>query len=136
MIASMQKTNQSYVINDDVTIGSLDVKALYPSLDIEFTVEIVSNEFYNSEVRIENVDYVELGLYLALNNTYEQLAEMTLDNVCPRRKSIRGAPPTITGSGISITKEKRFSSWIPAINKPNDFQKRIMMKPLRLFYYF
>ena len=37
-------------LNDKTVIGSTDVKALYPSLDIPFTIEVVGDVFYNSNV--------------------------------------------------------------------------------------
>ena len=63
-------------IEGDVVIGSLDVKALYPSLDIEFTAEIVAKEFRESAFEVEGVDTKELGLYLPLNKTEEQLKKI------------------------------------------------------------
>ena len=48
-------------------IGSLDVKALYPSLDLDHTIEIAAEEFRKSDIEIEGIDDEELGLYLSLN---------------------------------------------------------------------
>ena len=52
--------------HDEVIIGSLDVKALYPSLDIDATADVVIESFQNSEFEVEGVDSQELGLYLAV----------------------------------------------------------------------
>ena len=57
MIGSIQETNGNYVLENDAIIGSLDVKALYPSLDMDFAIDVVGDEFYNSEVQVKNVDY-------------------------------------------------------------------------------
>ena len=53
------------------TVGSADVKALYPSIDIDFTCEKVAEMYMNSNVNVDekSVDKEELGLYLALNRT-------------------------------------------------------------------
>ena len=128
MIAAICQTNTQYEFREDTIIGFLDVKALYPSLDIDFTAEIVSKEFYNSGVKIENMDYDELGLYLALNYNQRQLLSRSLEKVCPTKKSKRGAPPKITGSGIGTTKKERFAPWSRAEEIPNEEQKRIMLK--------
>ena len=41
------------------------MKALYPSLDLEFTIEKAAEEFYNSDVKIEGADNEELGKVLS-----------------------------------------------------------------------
>ena len=56
MVAAIQKANIEHIDNDEKVVGSMDVKALYPSLDIGFTTEIVCEEFFNSDVKIENVN--------------------------------------------------------------------------------
>ena len=66
-------------------IGSTDVKALYPSLDIEFTVQIVYEVFETSGVTIDGVDYEEVWLYISLNRTAEEIQALGLDAVCPTR---------------------------------------------------
>ena len=38
---------------DKLVVGSLDVKALCPSLDVNFTAERVADEFYSSPVSVE-----------------------------------------------------------------------------------
>ena len=128
MLASIQKANEDHELGEDAIIGSLDVKALYPSLDIDFAVEVVSTEFYNSEVKIENIDYEELGLYLALNYNKNELDSKSLGKVCPTKKSRRGAPPKITGSGVAIAKKDRFEPWRKAEGIPNEEEKRLMVK--------
>ena len=128
MIAAINKTNSQHELGKNTIVGSLDVKALYPSLDIDYTVQVVSNEFYDSGIEIENMDYEELGLYLALNLKSEELRLKHLETVCPVKKSRRGAPPKITGSGVANTKNERFSPWFRATSTPNAEEKRIMLK--------
>ena len=60
-------------IDNTFIVGSMDVEALYPSLDIVFTVEKVCEVLHDSKVNIEGVDYKELGLYLSLVKTDEEL---------------------------------------------------------------
>ena len=48
-------------MDNEVIVGSADVKALYPSLDVDFTVDKVCEVFYGSEVRVEGVNVEELG---------------------------------------------------------------------------
>ena len=60
-------------LNDKNVVGSTDVKALYPSLDIPFTIEVVGDVFYNSNVNIAGVDNEELGLYISLNRSVDEI---------------------------------------------------------------
>ena len=46
-------------------VGSMDVEALYPSIDVDFTVEKVYKGLHDSDINIEGIDYMELGLYLS-----------------------------------------------------------------------
>ena len=106
-------------ITNTLTVGSADVKALYPSLDINHTAEIVANEFYESEYTIEDIDTNELSLYLVLNMSAQDITNNNLDNYCHKRKTNRGAPPTITGCATDNTPEKRFKPWIPPTQTPD-----------------
>ena len=50
-----------------IVVGSADVKSLYPSLDIEFTVDVVCEVFQSSGVVLEGIDYEEVALYMSHN---------------------------------------------------------------------
>ena len=90
-------------------IGSTDVVALYPSLDIIFTIDKVCEVFFESDISIQGIDYAELGLYLAVTTTPEVLTKLGIADVYPTRKTNKGRPPTITASGSEEQKEKRFN---------------------------
>ena len=124
MLAGFAKVNTEQV-TVPIVIGSADVKALYPSLDIEFTVEKVCELFYESSITIEGVNYKELGLYIALNSrtVTEELRE-----VVPTRKTRLGRPPLITRSGIAINEEDRFGPWLPPSRQATEVEKRLMIK--------
>ena len=74
MMAAIREANESRIIGENTVIGSLDVVALYPSLDLDFTIEKVAEEFHDSEVKIDGIDYEELGLYLSLHKDEEYLS--------------------------------------------------------------
>ena len=96
MIAAVDEVNERG-IDSTYIIGSADVKALYPSLDIEFTIEVVCDMFNKSKVNIKNVNYKEVALYIALNRTDEEIRDKGLSHICPERKYRRGPRPNITG---------------------------------------
>ena len=52
---------------DDIIIFSQDVRALYPSLDIEDITEAVREAMMETELSFENVDVETVGKYLAVN---------------------------------------------------------------------
>ena len=78
-----------------VIVSSTDVKALYPSLDIEFSIKVVCEVFESSDVSIHGVDYEELLLYISLSRSTLEIQALGLSDVCPTRTGRRGPRPTI-----------------------------------------
>ena len=99
LIAEIERLNQEG-IGPKFILGSTDVKAMYPSLDIDYTTEKVCEVFEQSEIEIKNVDYKELSLYIALNKTQQEIDEIGFRGICPSRKNMMGPRPKITGNGI------------------------------------
>ena len=102
MMAGMKKANDEMRNEDnEVIVGFADVKALYPSLDVDFTLATVCEVFYGSDVGVEGVNVEKLGLYLSVS-LKDDLMEAGIPRYCPSRKRNRGRPPSITGS-VSTT---------------------------------
>ena len=121
MLAAIHETNESGVLDEECTIGSADVAALYPSIDVEIASAIVSEMFIESDVQVADVDTRELGLYLSLNRTRAQLTACGLAEYCPKRKSNRGRPPTMTGCAQNKKTQKRHRPWKrPENDRPSD----------------
>ena len=125
MLAAIRDLNQQH-IEGDIIIGSLDVKALYPSLDIEFTAEVVSKAFFESDFEVEGVNHKELSLYLAINKTEKELESLDLARFCPKRKYKTGRL-TITGCAMNNKPEKRYEPWVFPTNTPNKTTTKKMM---------
>ena len=111
-----------------MVIGSTDVVALYPSLDIDFTIDKVCKIFFESNISVRGTDDLELGLYLTLTTSPEVLITMGIADVCPTRNTSRGRPPTITASGSEEQKEKRFKPWNLPVKQPDGHLRRIMLR--------
>ena len=126
MLAGIRQANESGRIQEGTVIGSLDVKALYPSLDLDHTIETAAEEFKKSDVEIEGIDEEELGLYLSLNRSEGYLRDKGIDVYCPKRER-RGPPPKITGSGIKTKKEERYEPWVRTTQKPDKDKQRVMI---------
>ena len=56
---------------------------------------------------------------------------------CPRRKTNRGRPPTITGSAVDENRTKRYQPWLPPVEQQDEITTRKMfmeaMKVVLLF---
>ena len=70
IMASIQQANEKGLPTDTV-VESLDVKALYPSLDIDLSARVIANTYMEHSYEVINVDYNELSLYLAINMSPE-----------------------------------------------------------------
>ena len=80
-MAAIQKTNIEHINNGEKVVVSMDLKALHPSLDISFTTEIVCEEFFKSEIKIENIDYEEMGLYIRINRNDKYMRQQIRGNM-------------------------------------------------------
>ena len=66
-------------------IISMDVKALFPSMNWDEIVQAVRDMIENSEKQIEKVDWKEVGKYLAVSLTQEEIIKEGLQHVVPKR---------------------------------------------------
>ena len=133
LLAEVDRINDEGIEEDDI-VGSADIEALYPSLDIQFTVEKVCELFLDSTIDIKGINYKELSLYLSLNKTDEELQNMGVYGCCPKRRSNRGPRPTMTGCGMVENEEERYRPWVfPDISEVNDATKRkLVVEALRI----
>ena len=127
MLASIKVVNDEGAIGANTVLGSLDVKSLYPSLDIPFVIDIVCLQFDESGFTIEGVDYEEVGLYLCLNRKVEYLRVLGLSDYCPTRRDRLGRPPTMTSSGSKTKKKDRFGPWNRAMVQVEGETRRVML---------
>ena len=76
---------------DKVMMSSLDTVALYPSLEIRRSAEIVSERVISSGVRFEGEDYKWAVKYLALAMSRKEIVQKGLVNLVLKREETRGA---------------------------------------------
>ena len=128
LLADVERINTEGGLDENDIVGSADIEALYPNLDIDFTIDKVCEVFEDSTVSVEGIDYAELGLYLSLNKTDDELREKELYDVCPTRSRARGPRPTMTGCGAENNKERRHAPWIfPDVSELDEAMKRKMV---------
>ena len=81
-----------------VLVGT-DVESLYPSLVIKRVVEEVREAVYESKIVFEEVDYLEMSRYVALNWSAAQCKSSELRRILPRRRHNQGSRPGLRGEG-------------------------------------
>ena len=111
LLAEIENVNNNEV-NPNWKVGSLDIEALYPSLDIPKCSEIIIQELYNSDIQIKNINWKEVMLYLRYMLNDDQIKSKGLWQYCPTRKCSIGRPPTFIASGSDLKEEERLKSWI------------------------
>lgn len=62
--------------------------------------------FYESKVDVVGVNAEEVGLYLAINRTEEELEREGISQFCQTRKTNIGRHPVITGSILQELKRR------------------------------
>ena len=70
-------------------IVSMDIKALYPSMKWNDIIKAVREMIVSSEMSVENVNWHEVGKYLAVMMSKEDIEKEGLYHVVPKRKSNR-----------------------------------------------
>ena len=101
---------------------SLDVKALYPSMSWEEIVKSIKWLILNTDMIVENVNWSEVGKYLAVMMTPEEITEEGLTNVIPKRRGLRLRRITVN----YLRHKRNEDKWIPA-RKPGVRQQRKML---------
>lgn len=127
MLANFKQLNDSH-ITEDIIVGSADVKALCPWLDICFTVEKVCEVVHSSGVQVFELNAEELGLYLVLSKTEAEFRDVGLLQFFPQRRTKRGWTRTITGCALDDNKNNRFKPWLPNAEEPDDNATRNLLR--------
>ena len=83
---------------EDIILLGADVVALFPSLDGRVVAEQIMEEFIETEMQTEGIDWKELATYLAMNLDQDQINKLGLARVCPTRRYSRGPRPGITSN--------------------------------------
>ena len=84
----------------NLVVGSKEVEAHYPELDVEVAAEEAKLEIEASDLEIE-VDEVELALFLACSMTQKQVNAEGLKDMVHRRRHKAGARPGLTCQAVT-----------------------------------
>ena len=126
LLAEIEKVNTTGNVKPRWKVGSLDIEALYPSLDIEKCAKIITKELYEGEIMIENVEWKEVMLYLRYMLDDDELTAKDLWEYVPKRRTNRGRPPTFISSGSDLHEEERLKSWVfPELEPDENIKKKM-----------
>ena len=96
MIASIEENINRNQNVRDLVFFSTDVQSLYPKLQVRECASIIARLLREGRLLIEGVNWDQAVLYLALTKTRQEVEELGLGEVVPRRKGARGRAPGIT----------------------------------------
>ena len=125
LLAEFERVNKQRDADPRWVVGSLDVKSLYPSLDIEVCAIVVAKAVMDSGLVFENLQWQEIGLYLRYQMEEGLLSAEGLLHMCPRRRYDR-RPPVFECSGSDPNKDKRYDPWIFPEEVPSEEEVRWM----------
>ena len=120
----------------DTMVGSLDVRALYPSLDQEGSARAVARFVLESNVEISGVDWRAAQIFVASNLTQEQVVAEGISEIVPRRLHKKGKRPRATTDELrmkrsnpaSVPEEEPGQAWGPGGVAPNPV--RVVPRPV------
>jgi len=125
LLAEFRHVNEKG-IDQECFVGSADVVALYPSLNIDSVVEVIGEMITQSEVKFEGIDFDELGLYLSIHKNQEELKDLGLQRMCPKRRHKKGRPPTLTGQAAANPLDRNVT-WQPGEAPETEEERKRMI---------
>ena len=126
LLEEIETVNRDWDVQESWVVGSLDVDALYPSLDIELCAEVVCRKLFESDIQFVGLAWREIALYLRYHMSEEALAEKGYGRFCPQRRSNRGEGPLFHASGSNKKEESRFGPWRFPLEVPDVVMTRRM----------
>ena len=91
---------------DGYFVGSLDVKALYPSLDTKECSKIAGRRVVRSGLRFDGMNWDWATVYVALCMSEKEIREEKMEDVLPKRKAKQGTRPTIRTVNLEEKKDR------------------------------
>ena len=85
---------------------SMDAQALYPSIDVEISGEVIFELLVESEVVYENIDILELSRYVAAAVKEDVVLKHGLNDFVMRRKYKKGPRPTVCAYNMGFLVEE------------------------------
>ena len=122
-------------IRDDISemiVGSMDVRALYPSLLASTSTKIITEVFMATDIKIEGINWQEAGKYLAINLNAQEVNDLGLKDLVSTRIKKGGRNPGMTtaevmGKLFREEGEETPSLFHPPQRSPTPAEKKIIL---------
>ena len=110
-----------------VLVGT-DVESLYPNLKVAEVSKRMKEAILESEIKWEDIDYMEAARYVALNWDEEKCRKSKLRKILPRRRGRKGTRPGIKGAGPRGRLRGDQEQWIfdPKAKLTDDIKKELL----------
>ena len=110
-----QKIDKGVIKPKSLTVGSLDVSALYSSVDTRTAGEMARNKIKQSSVNFQGVDYQWALVYLQVTMSPAEKVDAGVAGLMPRKINKQGQKPS-----VKTLKDKEYLQkwWFP---KPTNF---------------
>ena len=96
---------------------SMDVNALYPSMEWDEIINAVRELIEESEEEVESVDWNTMARYLAVCMSSEEIEEEKLQHVIPKRKKETGRDITVAYLCNKSNEDKWLNARMPGTNQ-------------------
>ena len=132
MIAGMENDVNSREDIQQMIVGSMDVRALYPSLLASTSTEIIKEVFMKTDIKIEGINWQEAGKYIAINLSATEINNLGLNEVVCTRIRKGGRSPGMTTAEImgklySEEEDEVPSLFHPPQRRPTASEQKIML---------
>ena len=126
LLEEIERVNRSDQVNQSTIIGSLDVDALYPSLNIDRCARVFRNKLFESKLKFPGLSWKSIALYLHYRVSEQDLVEEGIQEYCPQRRTNRGHPPEFWANGVKRDDHERFGPWVFSSTPPDEITVRRM----------
>ena len=111
-LIDIKNANPEDIQDFEVPIDHCYMAALYPNLDTKQAAMLVFKAIMETDMKWEQIDYLEAVRYIALNWSEVKCRTSKLRRVLPVRRGTRGSRPGMTGAGPSGPGTGDTEQWI------------------------
>ena len=129
MIASIDALNKDIhdnkIDSKNLMVGSLDVEALYPSINTKTAGRICKDKVMKSSAIFEGIDYKSAIVYLKLTMSPSEIVDSKIQHLLPRKKNRQGKKATILTADMEDKSDRWWHPTDPKKFSEND--KRLII---------